>query len=269
MKATIKLLVILGGGLFISSCAKAQLTSFSSVKNPELAARLKSFVAEKEAQAKAGKMPSEFQAFFALAAKGDWLAVSNAFMELRNAEPSEHSGRTDERLRGPAWQAVLETWGALEAFGEGDEKYAGLFATNLIASIPAGSIYFGGTDAGRFIITALQKSQARAEPFFTLSQGPLPDAGYLAYLRGLYGAKIYTPTDEDLKKCRQDYLEDAAQRRSNHQLKPGEDVIVGADGQIQVRGQMAVIAVKARMAKIIFDKNPGREFYLEESFPLD
>src|SRR5258706_16020171 len=144
-----------------------------------------------------------------------------------------------------------------------------LFGTNIIASIPAGSIYFGGTDAGRFIITALQKSQVRAEPFFTLSQGPLPDAGYLDYLRGMYGAKIYTPTDEDLKKCRQDYLDDAAQRLSNHQLKPGEEVTVGADGQVQVRGQMAVIQVIALLAKLIFDKNPGREFYLEESFPLD
>jgi hypothetical protein len=63
-------LIILGGGLFISGCAKEQMASFSSLKNSELAARLKSFVAEKEAQAKAGKMPAEFQAFFAVAAKG-------------------------------------------------------------------------------------------------------------------------------------------------------------------------------------------------------
>jgi hypothetical protein len=62
MKTTLKSLgaVILGGGLFISACTNGQLTSFSSLKNPELASRLKSFVAEKEAQAKADeKMPSE------------------------------------------------------------------------------------------------------------------------------------------------------------------------------------------------------------------
>ena len=137
---------------------------FQSLKNPELAAQLKSFVAEKEAQANAAtnKMPSEFQGFFAVAAKGDWRAASNAFIELRKQAAHEHSGKTDERLRGTVWQAVVETWGALEAFGEGNEKYSMVFGTNVIASIPAGSIYFGGTDAGRFIITALQKSQVRA-----------------------------------------------------------------------------------------------------------
>src|SRR5450756_308481 len=101
-------------------------------------------------------------------------------------------------------------------------------------------IYFGGTDAGRFIITALQKSQVQAEPFFTLSQGALADARYLQYLRGMYGTKIYTPTDEDSKKTFQDYTEDAAQRRSKNQLKPGENVTVGADGKDQVSGMMAV-----------------------------
>jgi len=277
MKATIKSLgaVILGGGLFISGCANKQLPSFQSFKNPGLAAQLKSFVAEKEAQANAGtnKMPSEFQAFFALAAKGDWPAVSNAFKELielrKQAGQHEHSGKRDERSHGPAWHAVVDTLGALEAFGEGDEKYCLVFGTNIIASIPAGSIYFGGTDAGRFIIIALQKSHARAEPFFTLTQGALPDAMYLKYLRGMYGAKIYIPTTEDSTRTFQDYAQDFAQRRSKNQLKPSEDITVGADGKIQFNGQMAVIQVKALLAKIIFDKNPDREFYLEESFPFD
>ena len=94
----------------------------------------------------------------------------------------------------------METWGALDAFGEGDEKYSMIFGTNIIASIPAGSIYFGGTEAGQFIITALQKSQVQADPFFTLSQSALADARYLEYLRGMYGTKIYMPTDEDSKK---------------------------------------------------------------------
>ena len=262
--------VILGAALFIGGCAKKQMASFQSLKNPELAAQLKSFVAEKEAQAKAAKMPSGFQAFFAVAAKGDWPAASNAFIELRQqAAPYQRSGETNERSRGIAWEAVVETWGTLEAFGEGDEKYALVFGTNIVASIPAGSIYFGGTPAGHFIIAALQKSHVRAEPFFTLTQGGLPDAGYLDYLRGMYGAKIYTPTEEDWKKVYQNYTQDATERRSRNQLKPGEEVTVGADGKIQVSGPTARIEVKALLAKIIFDKNPDREFYFEESIPLD
>ena len=92
---------------------------------------------------------------------------------------------------------------------------------------------------------------------------------YLKYLRGMYGAKIYIPTDEDSKRTLQDYSQDFARRRSKNQLLPGEDITVGADGQIQFNGQMAVIQVKALLAKLIFDKNPDREFYIEESFPFD
>jgi hypothetical protein len=274
MKTTIKSLgaVILGGGLFISGCAKKQMTLFQSLKNPEVVAQLKTFVAEKEAQANAAtnQMPSEFKSFFNAAEKGDWLAVSNAFVEFRkHAGQYEHSGKTDERLRGTAWQAVLETWGALDAFGEGDEKYSMIFGTNIIASIPAGSIYFGGTDPGRFLVTAMCKSQVNASPFFVLTQNALADATYLEYLRGMYGTKIYTPTDEDSKKCFQDYMQDVAQRRSKNQLKWGEDVKTGPDGQIQVSGQVAVMNINGLLVKLILDKNPDREFYIEESFPFD
>jgi len=263
---------LLGIGLCAGGCAKKQMTSFQSLQNPEVAARLKSFVAEKEAQANAAtnQMPSEFKSFFAAAAKGDWLAVNHAFLEFRkHAGQYEYSGKTDERLRGTAWQAVLETWGALDAFGEGDEKYSLAFGTNIIASIPAGSIYFGGTDPGRFLVTAMCKSQVNADPFFVLTQNALADTTYLEYLRGMYGAKIYTPTDEDSKKCFQDYREDAQERVKRHQLKPGENVTVGADGKIQVSGQMVVVQIDGLLTKIIFDKNPDREFYIEESFPFD
>ena len=210
MKTTIKSLgaVILGGGLFVSGYAKQPMTSFQSLKNPEVAAQLKSFVAEKEAQANAAtnNLPPEFKAFFDAAEKGDWLAVSNTFVEFRHhAGQYEHSGTTDERLRGTAWQAVMETWGALDAFGEGDEKYSAAYGNDIIESIPPGSIYFGGTDPGRFLITAMQKSQVKGDPFFTVTQNALADGTYLDYLRSMYGGKIYVPTAEDSQKCFQDY----------------------------------------------------------------
>jgi len=276
MKTTIKSLgaVILGGGLFISGCAKKQSATWDSFKNPETVTQLKSFVAEKEAQANAAtnQMPSEFKSFFDAAEKGDWLAVSNAFVEFRkHAGQYEHSYKTkiDERLRGTAWQAVLEIWGAFDAFGEGDEKYSTMFGNDIIQSIPPGSIYFGGTDPGRFLVTAMCKSQVNADPFFVLTQNALADATYLEYLRGMYGAKIYTPTDEDSKKCFQDYMADAQERVQKHQLKPGENVAVGADGKIQVSGQVAVMEINGLLVKTIFDRNTNHEFYIEESFPFD
>src|SRR5437868_1854136 len=52
------------------------------------------------------------------------------------------------------------------------------------------------------------------------------------------------------------------------QLRPGEDVRV-VDNKVQVSGQVAVMAINALLAKVIFDKNPTNEFYVEESFPLE
>ncbi len=265
---------MLGAGLFTGCAQKPPASSWSFDKS-EASAQLKSFVAEKEAQANAvtkaegGEMLPEFKSLFAAAGKGDWLTVSNLFADLHNRAPQyEHSGASDPRLRGSQWQALLETEGALEQFANGDEKYEIAFGHDIIQSIPPGSIYFGGTDPGRFLVTALQKSQVNGDPFFTLTQNALADATYLQYLSSMYGGKIYIPTSEDLRRCFQDYVQDAQQRLEQGQLKPGEDVRQ-VNGHIQVSGQVAVMEINGLMVKIIFDKNPDREFYVEESFPLD
>jgi hypothetical protein len=263
--------MLFGLGLFAAGCAPKQPATWDSFKDPATAAQLKIFVAEKEAQARAGTNDvSVYQAFFAAAETGGWLAVSNAFNDLRQRAPQyEHVGPSDERLHGAAWEAVKEIWGGCAAFGEGDETYSTIYGKDIIASIPPGSIYFGGTDPGRFIVTALQKSHVKADPFFTLTQNALADSTYLAYLRGLYGAKIYTPTDEDSQKCFQEYMVDAQKRLQAHQLKPGENIQSEAEGRITISGQVAVMEINGLLAKVIFDKNPDREVYVEESFPLD
>ena len=211
--------------LLVGGYARENFAGLWSLKSPEVSAQLKAFVAEKEAQARAGTNDvSVFQTFFAAADRGDWLAVSNAFRDFRNhAGQYEHSARTriDERLRGPAWQTVLEIWGAFDAFGEGDEKYSALFGNEIIASIPPGSIYFGGTDPGRFIVTALQKSHVKADPFFTLTQNAMADSSHLEYLRGMYGDKIYVPTTNDSQNCFEDYLQDVARRLDKKSAQAG------------------------------------------------
>lgn len=279
MKTIIKSLmaVILGVGLFVTGCAKKQTATFQSLKNPEVAAQLKLFVAEKEAQANAaakadGKgMPPEYKKFFAAAEKGDWLTISNMFWSMgRHNGAMESSGPADMSFRGSRWEAAREIWGAFDEINAGDEKYSVAFGNDIIESIPPGSIYFGGTDSGRFIITALQKSHVDGDPFFTLTQNALADSSYLDYLRLMYGDKIYIPTAEDSQKSFQDYTEDVTRRQQNHQLKPGEDVKVdAASGRVQVSGQVAVMEINGLLAKVIFDKNTNHEFYVEESFPLD
>lgn len=260
------------GALAVTGCAKKHFTSWNYIEDPAVATQLKNFVTEKMAQVNsATNEPAPgFAAYFAAAQKGDWLAVSNEFKDFVNHAPQyNHSGTNDVRLTGISWDAVVEIWGAMDAFGEGNQKYSALYANDIIESIPSGSIYFGGTDPGRFLITAMQKSQVNGDPFFTLTQNALADGTYLDYLRSMYGDRIYIPTAKELQQCFKDYTDDALKRQQNHQLKRGENVKIGKDGNPQMSGVIAVMEINGLLAKIIFDQNANRDFYVQESFPLD
>ena len=270
------LVAVLGGGLAVCGCSKEQPVLSWSLDKSEASVRLKQFLAAQETQTRAlakqdgNKLPSDFDAFYQAAETGDWQAATNLF------ERMSKQVKNDSRLRGSWWSATLDAAGVFWTFPRGD-KYAIAFGDGIIQSVPAGSIYFGGADPGRFVVTALMESHADGKSFFMLSQNPLTDANYLHYLRAMYGGKIHALADEDLQKCLQDYSTDA-QRRQTHdqqfpnepkQLNPGEEVRLDSNGRIQMSGQMNVIGVRELLTKTIFDKNPDREFYVVEGFPLD
>jgi beta-lactamase regulating signal transducer with metallopeptidase domain len=321
-KLTVACLVaaFLSLGWLIGSYAADNSPQAWSLKNSKVAEQLKHFVAEKKAQegtlieadetdfakyyanASDGSklVRPDCQPFFAAADKGDWQTVSNLWSEMEK-HTLGLSKATNGYPHGMWLQPMRETYGAIEAFAVGDEKYSKLFGDEVIQSMPAGSIYFGGTDPGRFIVTALQKSQvdgsvlvggdftnfnsstanhiarlnsdgtldvAFTNPFYSLTQNALADGTYLNYLRSMHGSKIYIPTSEDSQKCFQNYVADAQVRLQENRLKPGEDIKADG-GRIQVSGVVAVLEINGLLVKTIFEKNPGREFFIEESFPLD
>lgn len=94
---------------------------------------------------------------------------------------------------------------------------------------------------------------------------------------GVYPPKeMIIASPDDSQRCFQEYLQDA-QKRLQHdkqfpnempQIKPGEDVKI-IENRVQVSGQVAVMAINGLLTKVMFDKNPTNEFFVEESFPLD
>ena len=52
-------------------------------------------------------------------------------------------------------------------------------------------------------------------------------------------------------------------------LKPGENVSEDENGKLKPVGNVAWMEVNALLAKLIFEKNPAKEFYIEESMPMD
>jgi tetratricopeptide (TPR) repeat protein len=80
--------------------------------------------------------------------------------------------------------------------------------------------------------------------------------------------EIYIASPRDSQRCFEEYLQDAQVRLQRNQLKPGEDVRI-VDNRVQVSGQVAVMAINGLLTKVMFDRNPKNEFFVEESFPLD
>lgn len=198
-------LILLAFGLPLSGCQKQSTqTLWKSVNDPALADQLKSFISEKQAQADAasGEALPGFASFMTAAQQGDRVDVRKLGVQI------EHQAEKDPHLHTARVQTVKEIIGTFDAFGGPDAKYLAMYGDEIIQSIPAGSIYFGGTDPGRFVITAMQKSQVKADPFFTLTQNALADGTYLDYLRSMYGSEIYIPTADDSQKCFEDYYTD-------------------------------------------------------------
>jgi hypothetical protein len=160
--------VILGLWLAVSPVCRAaddrfppQLLNFSAAKQQQahhLAADLKLEVSP------------DIWDFFKAADQGDWLGVTNAFARLKWRSIQYQGSYNDPTVSSPVWQTLIEVQTAYEAFAAGGTKYPQAFGGGIIRSIPPGSIYFGGTDPGRGLVTALCESQAQAKPFYTITQ---------------------------------------------------------------------------------------------------
>jgi len=241
---------------------------------PGLEAQVKQLFTLKKAQARAlakeekQEQVPEIWEFFTAGENGDWQTVNSLYRNLRRGAYQYEGGRKDARLETMVWQPVNECYGACEQSWDGEEKYVTMFAREILDSLPRGSIYFGGTDPGRWLPTAFSKSHPKADPCYVLTQNALADGLYLKYLRTMYGDHITMPTDKDSQKAFKDYMDDAQKRLKEGKLKPGENV-TEVDGKVQLSGQVAVMAINALIAKKIFEANPRKEFFIEESFPLD
>jgi tetratricopeptide (TPR) repeat protein len=216
------------------------------------------------------EMPLEAENFFDAAQKHDWAASTNLFFAL---------GEEKQKATKPSyvWGAIQDVYGAFEVLHWLNPEFAKMFGTEMVQDIPTGSIYFGGTEAGRYLVSTFSKSHSKGQPFYTITQNALTDPSYNAYVADMYGGKIYVADARDSQKCFDDYKADARGRilhdqthpNEPRQIKPGEDVHLDADGNVQASGQVSVMAVNALISKVIFDKNPTKEFYVDESFPLD
>ena len=207
-------------------------------------------------------LPAAASHFFSIAASGDWAAVSNAFLTLRT--PGNHYLQIPT-LRNELWAPAHEAlgfWEVWEAWKH-DTNLLARYSEPILNAMPAGSIYFGGTDQGRFVITAANAART-PPPVFAITQNQLADNTYAAHLRALYGKELWMPTQEDSNRIFADFV---ASVQTNDALGAG---VVCRDGRVSVQGIEGVMMINGLIAREIHDRNKAAHpFFVEESYVID
>jgi hypothetical protein len=266
--------VFLLAGMVLTALVKTRPPSPAVEVKPWFDAKLRQFFALKAQQADGlaitynVKPHRQVWDYLEAGKKGEWRRASALWKKVRKRSHQYPDSRPDQAVS-VVWSPVMETNLALDQLSCWDEKYIRIFADEIINSIPPGSIYFGGTDPGRGLITFWCKAQSFGDPFFTITQNALADRTYINYLRFIYQTKIALPTDDELQKAFSDYMVDVANRQKLNELKPGEEVSVDESGRVAAQGVAAVMEVNSLLLKTIFENNPDHEFYVEQSYIFD
>src|SRR5438477_3474600 len=155
---------LLAALLFVADRPNEGQTAATS--KPGFPQEIVSFIKTKEAEARGLakkldlKVSPDIWAYFRTAQTGSGAAITNAFGRLMKRSSQYQGSRDDPTVRTPVWPTVIDVELAVEAFVDGDPKYCRAFGKGVIDSIPAGSVYLGGTAPGRGLVTAFCKSHA-------------------------------------------------------------------------------------------------------------
>lgn len=207
--------------------------------------------------------PAGVKEFFEAAEEGDWLSLSNRFNGFMISADKPGDGIRPE-FHNALWSPIHETMGVYEVMlaWKKDSTLPAMFYGPILASMPANSIYIGGTDCGRFLVTAVNAVQPTGS-VFCITQNALADQSYMAHLRAVYGQDLWLPDDRGMAAAFQQFVEDSRSGKN----KAGISI---KDGRVQVTGVLAVMEINGILCRMIFDHNKDKhEFFVEESYALE
>lgn len=192
--------------------------------------------------------PPEYREFLTLLEEGDWGSIQKAYLALsaqRKVEPISQASLS-------LWPVLFEAFGVAEVVNEWPAQALLDYGKLVLDAVPAGGVYVGGTDEGRFIPTLL--NNASEEPRIVFTQNALADKTYMDYLQFLYGSSIQFPSEQQHRQA----FEQIVQRFG----KKSED------GRVVVSGQQAVMGINSLLVQAMAQNNPGVPFAIQESYPL-
>ena len=274
-------------------CSIALLLTGCSIEPPNTAAiefedLFKHFAEIKQAQlvAIAHKrqiaIAPEFTELMQAAMRADWKIVSTDYEKIRKRSYWWAGSKEDPKISNELWHPVHETYWAFKLLREWDADLLKRYFAEMLGNIPDGSIFFAGTDPGRFLSTMYCTAQGKPK-IFIVTQNALADGSYMDYLRDLYAPKtgfgseqpdnrghktvstdILLPSAEEANATFREYIEDVRTGR----IKATDSLRV-KDGRISVEGVQGIMSINAMLASWIFEKNKNQHaFYVEESYVL-
>lgn len=126
------------------------------------------------------------------------------------------------------------------------------------------SIFFGGTDPGRFVPTYMIYSANFRPDVYLITQNALADDTYMKVERDLYGDEIWIPSSEDSAQAFNVYV-DEVQRG----IRPANGDLKIENGRVQVTGALGVMEINGILTKMMHDHDKYRHsFYIEESYVI-
>ena len=131
------------------------------------------------------------------------------------------------------------------------------------------SIFFGGTDPGRFVPTYMIYSAMFRPDVYLITQNALADGTYMSVERDLYGDEIWIPSEEDSAEAFNKYVSDAQADPVRYQQLLDNGTLRLENGRVQVTGALAVMDINGILTKMMHDHDRNRHsFYVEESYVI-
>jgi len=261
-KRTYSLLLLAAGlvtGWLWTGCRRSEPLLHPPINEPQI----KAFFDAKEAQARQlvrqenKELPPEIWPFFEAGKKGDWATVTNLYAKMASRCYQFSGNETyDERMMMMAWHTINETDRFYLQCTQPDSHLVLAFSEEIMRLVPPGSIYFGDTDTGRFVPTALCKNQAAGDPFFVFTQNQLCHFTYLNYLHYLSGKFIHFPTGEEISDAHNTVYIEAAEKASEESATDKSHNSV-----------LTAIKINSLISRKLFERNLGRTFFVNEGFP--
>ena len=136
------------------------------------------------------------------------------------------------------------------------------FGREVLACLPEGAIYFGGTDGGRFLPQSAFDLRPR-KGVSIITQNALADPNYMKVVRARFGETMSVPTTQDVSRAFQTFDDDATIGRY---VPSGKRKRVG--GRMQVEGVQNVMYINGLLVRQVIESNPNRPVFVEESYQI-